>query len=278
MWEHFDESVHVIDWHRRDLEGFELDGRFLTNITAQVAGAFFSRTTAPSLYRVGGQDFNTRGHATDVIQIWCPDDCDPANPENWVVFVEDVVVKQGEPGEAARFLRNQAGAKRGLGHDYFRNLAIACDSTGAQDQPAASATGNVHAMFTQCDEFVRQGFDMRPCHRNENGKPTNPEKLAQQAILHRLMRRHDLGQDAPRYAAGEKGLPPSVRLIIRKASCPELVKGLREQQCNERGFLRKRSDTRDDRISDAVDALLYILWALFSDAEYYPSRTKVYFG
>ncbi len=28
MWEHFDERVHVIDWHRRDLEGYLLDGRY----------------------------------------------------------------------------------------------------------------------------------------------------------------------------------------------------------------------------------------------------------
>lgn len=275
MWEHFDERVHVIDWHRRDLEGYLLDGRALVNITARVVGAFFTHTTA-RLDKFGGQDFNARGHCTDVLQIWCPIDLDADNPDNWVVFVEDVVVKAGEPGEAARFLAKQAGAKRTLPHDYFANLAISCDASGAQDRTAESVTGNVHAMFTQADEFVRCGFDMRPCHRSESGKPANPEKLAQQAVLHRLMHRRDLGQDAPRYAAGEKGLPPSVRLLIRRASCPELVKGLREQQCNERGFLRKRSDTRDDRISDPVDALLYGLWAAYAEIEFHP-RAKLIF-
>lgn len=274
MWEHFDEAAHVIDWHRRDLHGYKLDGRGLINITPQVAAEFFRGTTA-DLERVGGQDFNNRGNVTAVVQVWCPEDLDASLPDNWVIFVEDIVVKAGEPSEAARFLARQAGAMRNLKHDYFAGMAISCDASGAQDRHGASTTGNVHSMFTFADEYRRVGFDMRPCHRTENDKPANPEKPAQQAVLHRLMRRNDLGQLAPRYAAGERGLPPSVRLLIRKSGCPELTIGLREQQCNELGFLRKRGDTRDDRISDAPDALLYALWALFSGVEYYP-KAKIH--
>lgn len=265
MWEHFDEEAHVVDWPRRDLVGFRIDGRALVNITPIAAASFFADTPA-RLDRYGGQDFNGRGHCTVVVQIWCPEDLDISNQENWVCFVEDVVIKAGEPSEAARFLATQAGAMRCLPHDYFKGLAISCDVSGAQDRTAESATGNVQSMFTQCDEFVRRGFDMRPYHRSAaSGKPVHVERLAKQAVLHRLMRRHDLGQSGPRYAAGEQGLPPSVRLVIRRGSCPELVKGLREQARNDHGFLRKRSDTRDDRISDPVDALLYALWPVFSD-------------
>jgi hypothetical protein len=270
LWEHFDEKVHVIEWHRRDLDGYKLDGRALVNVTEILVGSFFRDTTAPSLYRVGGQDFNGRGNVTIVWQAWCPVGLDPGDPGNLVIYVEDVVVKAGEPREAARFLRNQAGAKRGIRHDYFAGLAISCDSSGAQDRPQESATGNVHAMFTLCDEYVKAGFDMRPCHRSENGKPVNPEKLAQESVLHGLMERKDLGQLAPRYAAGDTSLPPSVRFLVNKARCPELIKSLQEQARNERGFRRKRSDTRDDRLSDPIDALLYGLWPHLADPDIYP--------
>jgi hypothetical protein len=270
LWEHFDESAHVIEWHRRDLEGYVLDGRKLENVTELVTGSFFDNTTAPSLDRVGGQDFNLRGNATAVLQFWCPVGLDPSNTDNLVVYVEDIVVKAGEPREAARFLANQAGAKRGIKHDYFRGLAIACDASGAQDRPVTSVTGNVHSMFTLADEYVKAGFDMRPCHRTDNDKPANPEKLAQEVILHGLLRRNDLGQLAPRYAAGDPTLPPSVRFLVNKHRCPELVKSLQEQARNERGFRRKRSDTRDDRLSDVIDAVLYGLWPHLSDPSINP--------
>lgn len=276
MWEHFDEDAHVIEWHRRDLVGYKLDGRELRLITEQVVSGFFDRTTAKDLTRYGGQDFNNRGHCTVILQWWCPVDLEPADHENWVLFVEDVVIKAGEPGVAAKFLRNQAGAKRYLKHDYFAGMAISCDSTGAQDRVAESATGNVHSLFTFCEEFVRAGFDMRACHRSENGKPINPEKLAQQSLLHKLMHRPDRGQLGPRYAAGEARLPPSRRLLIRKASCPELVTGLREQARTDKGFLRKRSDTRDDRISDPVDALLYGIWPVLSMPTFYSGRPTIH--
>lgn len=273
MWEHLDERVHAVIGASRNVEDYEIDGRLLRNITPMVAGAFFTRSTARTLDRVGGQDFNLRGHFTVIVQIGCPEDLDENDPTNWVVYVEDEVRKAGEPGEAARFLASQAGAYRQLANNYFAGLAIACDSTGAQDRPTESITGNVRSMFTFADEFIRHGFDMRPCHRSEAGKPVNPEKLAQQQILHKLMRRHDLGQDGPKYKSRDHGLPPSTRILINRARCPQLLKGLREQTCDERGFLRKRSDTRDDRLSDPVDALLYVLWALFADATYYPAAT-----
>ena len=269
MWEHYDEEVHVVIGHSRNVEKYKIDGRPFRNITPMVAGAFFDGNTS-ALIRVGGQDFNDRGHFTVVIQVGVPVGLDENNPDNWVIYVEDEVRKAGEPYVAARFLRSQAGHKRTLSGDYFAKMAIACDSTGAQDQPTESATGVVGTTYTLADAFVRMGFDMRPCHRSAAGKPVNPEKLAQQAILHMLMRRRDLGQDAPRYAAGDPTAPPSTRLLINKQHCPELCKGLLEQARNERGFLRKRSDTRDDRLSDPVDALLYIVWALLSEAEYYP--------
>ncbi len=271
MWEHFDESVHVVEGPSRLVDGYKVDGRRLRAITEGVAIQFF-RDTKADLRRVGGQDFNDRGHFTVIVQIGCPEGLDETNHDNWVVFVEDEVRKAGEPAEAARFLAQQAAAYRQLPRSHFAKMAIACDSTGAQDQVVESATGNVRAMFTKCNEYVRAGFDMRPCHRSERGKPINPEKLAQQQVLHKLMRRLDRGQNAPRYLAGDvDGLPPSVRILIHKARCPDLIKGLREQRRNARGFLRKRSDTRDDRISDPVDALLYILWALIGDRTHYPA-------
>jgi hypothetical protein len=276
MWEHFDEKVHVVTGPWRDVDRYKIDGRQLRNITPMVAGAFFDGHEG-KLLRVGGQDFNTRGHFTVVLQVGCPVGLDEGDPDNWVVYVEDEVKKAGEPGQAARHLAGQAGHKRQIGGSYFAKMAIACDSSGAQDQPRESGSGNVQEMFALSDAFVRCGFDMRPCHRSAKGKPVNPEKLAQQAILHMLMRRRDLGQDGPRYIDGDPTAPPSTRMIINKSRCPELRKGLLEQARNEKGFLRKRSDTRDDRLSDPVDALLYILWALYSEAEYYP-RAKVAFN
>lgn len=271
MWEHFDPEVHIVEGPSRLVEDYRVDGRRLRAITEGVAIRFFRGTKSP-LHRVGGQDFNHRGHFTVVVQIGCPEGLDETDSENWVVFAEDEVRKAGEPAEAARFLSRQAAAVRSLPKAHFARLAIACDSTGAQDRVSESATGNVRSMFTPCDEYIKAGFDMRPCHRSDKGKPINPEKLAQQGVLHKLMRRNDLGQQAPRYLAGDvEGLPPSTRLLVHKARCPELIKGLREQRRNQFGFLRKRSDTRDDRISDPVDAFLYILWALFADATFYPA-------
>ena len=276
LWEHFNEDAHTVagalhrgQQHletRRDLEGFLLDGRPLVNVTELVVRPFFEGTTATNLSRVGGQDFNGRGNVTAVFQFWCPVGLDPYNHANLVVYVEDIVVKAGEPREAARFLAKQAGAMRHLPHDYFGGMAIACDPAGAQDRVVESATGNVSSMFTQCDEYIRAGFDMRPSHRSVNGKPTHPEKLAQELVLHAIMTRNDLGQLAPRYAAGDPSLPPSVRLLINGARCPELIKSLNEQARNARGFRRKRSDTRDDRLSDVIDALEYGLWPHLTEA------------
>ncbi len=269
MWEHFDETKHVVLGPWRDVERYDIDGRQLVNITRFAARKFFDRTDA-DLERVGGQDFNFRGHFTVVIQVGCPEGLDRHDPENWVFFVEDEIRKAGEPYVAARFLATQAGAYRGLDHDYFKGLAIACDPSGAQDSPGESASGNVHTTYTLADAFIKHGFDMRPCHLTAKGKPKNPGKVDNQSLLHMLMRRRDVGQDAPRYQRREDGLPPSTRLLINKSRCPELIKGLREQTRNERGFLVKRSDTYADRISDPVDALLYIVWALLADVEFYP--------
>ena len=268
MWEHWDEDVHVVTHHSRKIEDYEIDGRKLRNITRFVAGRFFDRTSA-DLWRVAGQDFNDRGHFTVVGQVGCPEGLDESDPANWVFYVEDEVRKAGEVYQAAKFLRSQAGAMRALAPDYFAGMAISCDATGAQDRVSE---GNVTSTYTLADAYARNGFDIRPCHRSDKSKPINPEKRAQQAILHRLMMRRDLGQDAERYKAGDRTLPPSTRLLINKSRCPELIKGLREQACNEKGQLRKRSDTRDDVISDPVDALLYILWAMFSEAEQYQQR------
>lgn len=268
MWEHFDEAIHVVTHHSRKIEDYKIDGRPLRNITSLVAGGFFDRTEA-DLWRVAGQDFNDRGHFTVIIQIGCPEGLDESDPENHVVFVEDEVKKAGEVYQAAKFLRSQAGAMRALAPDYFAGMAIACDSTGAQDRVTE---GNVTSTYTQADAYARAGFDIRPCHRSDKGRPVNPEKRAQQAVAHRLMMRRDLGQDAERYKSGDPTAPPSTRLIINKSRCPDLIKGLREQACNEKGQLRKRSDTRDDIISDPVDALLYILWAMFSEAEQFQQR------
>lgn len=266
LWEHFDESAHVLkEWHRRDLEGYKLDGRKLFNVTELVTSNFFSGTASTSLWHVGGQDFNGRGNVTAVLQFWCPEGLDPTIHANLVVYVEDVVVKAGEPREAARFLANQAGAMRQIQHDYFRGLAISCDASGAQDRTATSVTGNVHSMFSPAAEYIKAGFDMRACHRTDNDKPANPEKLAQEIILHGLLRRNDLGQLAPRYAEGDPSLPPSIRFLVNGPRCPELVKSLQEQARNDRGFRRKRSDTRDDRLSDVIDAVLYGLWPHFSE-------------
>ena len=154
---------------------------------------------------------------------------------------------------------------RQIQHDYFRGLAISCDASGAQDRTATSVTGNVHSMFTPAAEYIKAGFDMRACHRTDNDKPANPEKLAQEIILHGLLRRNDLGQLAPRYAEGDPSLPPSIRFLVNGPRCPELVKSLQEQARNDRGFRRKRSDTRDDRLSDVIDAVLYGLWPHFSE-------------
>ena len=271
MWEHFSDDAHVVIGPWRDIERYRMDGRPLRNITPMAAGAFFSNTTS-SLIRIGGQDFNERGHYTIIVQVGVPEGLDEGDPENWVWYIEDEVKKAGEPWTAANHLAKVAGKMRQQSASYFANMAIACDSTGAQDQPTESATGNLATTYTQADAFVRAGFDMRPCHRSAKGRPMNPEKRAQQAILHKLMRRADLGQDAPRYHAKEAGLPPSTRLLINKSRCPELIKGLKEQARNEKGALRKRSDTHDDRISDPVDGLLYVLWAVMSDAEYYPRQ------
>ena len=267
MWPHFftepksekiNNRQHRIS-HLRDGPWRDVDGWGLVNVS-QIAGSGFWDGN-PNLDTIAGQDFNVWPMSVVVGQIACPPDLDQSDPDNWILFITDEVMKKGNIYDFADFLATKAGSYRGrkLPKDYFAGLPIACDSTGAQINPPATHN------FTQTGMTLAQvmrdhGFDCRPCHWSENDKPVNPSKVDQASLLHKLMTDR---------VVSKTGVWP--RLIVHATRCKDLIHSLTTQESDDKGRPLKEAGTASDRLSGPVDALLYLAWAMFADNDIYRS-------
>jgi len=265
MWDYFKEPLHVIMGSWRYLhETYRVDDRRLIDITEQAGAEFFDGTDSDLSKGLGGQDFNDRGHFTEIIRVAHPEGTDPRDKENWVVVFLDEVRKRGDAWTAARWL-SKCGVMRGADPQIYQNLAISCDPSGAQWRVPEANSENLHVAYAMADAFNRAGHDCRPCNISVNGNPKNPGKYEQCALMHMLQRdRSELHPDDYEDGVARPGVPPRTRFLVHGQFCPELVKSTKEQVKTDRGVPYKRSDTVSDRLSDPIDAALYIIWALFA--------------
>jgi hypothetical protein len=244
LWRNFDKKVHVVEGPSRDCSAYGL-----VNITPLAAAAFFTDTVA-NLDEYGGQDFNLRPMNLAVMQVGCPIGLDENNPNNWVLFIVDLVAKNADIVQWAEYLRDTAGGRRGRGlePDHYRGLAIAADASKGH-----ANKGPQYGEDPYMQEMVRAGFDCRPCHRSPKGNPINPTIPQRTTLLHRLM--------ADRLKLPDGGTMP--RFIVHGTYAAGVVKSLEQQTQNPDGTPYKVSNTRSDRISGPIDATGYGAWAVF---------------
>lgn len=251
LWNNFDPDEHLREGPWRDVEGWGL-----TNITPYAARKFF-RGTNSDLKIVGGMDFNIWPMSLVICQIACPPGMDQSDPNNWILFALDEVVKRGKIHEFAEFLATKAGALRRLRANEFAGMAIACDATAAQPNPPQS-----HGITAKSSHLVKElghsGFDARPCNRSESGHPINPAVLDRVTLAHKLMRDKIVCPDGKVYR----------RMMVHASRCKNLLIALEDQRCDNTGKPLKVSNTYSDRISGPTDALTYLAWAIFSPITY----------
>lgn len=261
LWRHFDEPTHLREGPWRDVSGWGL-----VNITKMAAARFFHRTES-TLDIIAGQDFNLDPHNVVIAQIAVPKGCDPADRNNWIVFVLDLVQKAGTITEFAAFLAEGAARERKLPATYFSKLAIACDPSGAHSNPHKSH--GLRGASTLANEMRRRGFDCRPCNVSEKNEATMPSQLDSISLLHKLMSDRVKAPDGVEWP----------RLVIHGTRCAELVYSLQTQLATPRGGIAKVPGTNSDVISGPTDALRYLAWAVPGlGAEYQTRKATTSFG
>lgn len=253
MWHTFDKAVHVVEGASSEISGYGC-----RNITPKVAARFFTKSSAV-LDHVGGQDFNLRPMNLADVQIGCPHGLDESNPDHWVVFVRDLIARDGDVVSWAEWLRDKAGGRHGRGRapDAFRGMAIACDASRGHANKGPQSGEDPYIR-----EMRRAGFDARACHVSQTGKPINPTIPQRTTVMHRLM--------ADRIALPGGGTMP--RLIVHGTYADELVRSLELQTATPDGQPYKVSNTRSDKISGPIDALGYVVWALIGAIDQQRSR------
>lgn len=264
MWPHFNEEPKDGITHIRNGPWRSVDGWGLVNVSPIAGAKFWRGYDWDEDDSVAGQDFNVWPMSTVVGQVACPPGLDQSNPDNWILFITDEVIKKGQIYEFAEFLATKAGSYRKLPRDYFAGLPIACDATGAQVNPP-EAHNLTQTGATLAQVMRDHGFDCRPCHwsspRNGEPKPMNPSKLDQVSLLHKLMTDR---------VESETGTWP--RLVVHATRCKRLIHSLTTQESDDKGRPLKEAGTASDRLSGPVDALLYLAWALFAKHDVYRSK------
>lgn len=249
LWRNWTDD-HVVEGVGRDVTHYY----GLANITPVVATTFFRKTTA-DLHFVGGQDFNLTPMNLAVLQVGCHPKLDANDPQNWILFVSDLIARDCDVVAWADWLRDVAGGRhgRGLAPDHYKGMAVAADASSGHANQARN-TGGVDPYI---QTMRRAGFDCRPCNLTINGHPQNPPVPSRVTLLHRLM-------------ADRVALPREVkipRLLVHGTYANELVESLRRQTATPDGRPFKVSNTKSDRISGPVDAASYGAWALLSDVD-----------
>lgn len=256
LWRNWKRDVHTVEGIERDITAYYA----LENITPIIAAGFFKRSTA-HLQFFGGQDFNLCPMNLAVLQVGCPRGLDPNNPQNWILYCNDLVARDSDIVQWSDWLRDIAGDRhgRGLPNDFYKGMAIACDASSGHANRAPSAGG----IDPYIQTMTRAGFDCRPCNLTSNGHPQNPPVPARTTMLHRLM-------------ADRVDLPNSdvkiPRLLVHGTYAAELGEALGRQTSTPDGRPYKVSNTKSDRISGPIDALAYGAWAVLSDADRPQSR------
>lgn len=253
LWHYFDSDIHLREGASRSVEEWGLK-----NITPVVARKVF-KAPKTDLKTVGGVDFNFWPMSLVLVQVGVPPGVDESDPNNWVLCVQDEVIRRvTHVSEFVQHINGEAHKSRGLQQGALKGLSLACDSTGAQWKHPKT-TGITDRNVTLVKTLKQSGFDARPCWVHpETGSPQNPAVLDRVSLCHKLMQeRIDLPNGAQ--------IP---RLIVHASRCQRLIHSLETQEADARGKPAKQPNTVSDRLSGPTDALGYIAWALFYRSSY----------
>lgn len=261
LWPEFDATIHTFTgagWHPED---YGLD-----DITDVVAGKFFDDTTAPHLKFVGGGDINLWPFSIPIGQIACPRGMDQSNPENWILLIQDAVIKRAKNIiEFSEFLATKAGAySRGQKPDFFAGMAIAVDPSSAHENWNMAQIHGINESSTLAQEMRRKGFDCRPCNTTWKGKPKNPSLIDSINLVHRLLEDRVKLPQGTTAMGGRTELP---RLMVHRHRAEDVKKSFETQERTARGTPKKHTNAHD-RTSGPTDGVRYLAWALLYDETY----------
>lgn len=241
LWRQFDATKHVVEYTRRGtIPAGYID---ITNKVGQ--DLFYGHTNSSKIKELCGMDFNLYPMSVAVTRFLCAKDADQTNPLNWVIYIEDEVLKRCNGiDDFADWFANQAGSwkGRGLRASHFAGAHIICDGTGFFRNGLPGATkANAHGFRMRDHGFVCKA----PRYKNNN--PCNPPRTERIAFFNELL----WGR----------------RILINGGRCPELIQSLKTEVDDGTGDTLKRSGTHADRISGITDAASYLAYAALYSAQ-----------
>lgn len=252
FWTTFDAERHVIRHAGRDIRLLRhpITGERLFDVTrvalntaARGPGWFVRSQRRTNDRYVLGMDVNLSPCSAEVVVV-AGDPEDPTNLEKWILLVVDEVSR--EYAELHEFASVLDGVHRG---DY-RGSTVFVDGTSMWRSSKIVAEGRGNSSGRA---LARAGFDARPpaTSRARPGKaanPRNPDVDDSFALLHRL-----LMED---------------RLFV-SSGCPRLLEAFERQQRDTTKINRPHKDpnTASDRLSNAMDGLRYLAWAILGEPQ-----------
>lgn len=258
FWRTWDAAVHGVDWARREIPRGWID------ITARVAREVFRGFSEDAkVTHIGGTDFNYDPYSTVVVRVLVREGDDERDPENWVLYVEDCLVKRSRSTEDyAEWVAREAGGwrGRGLAPDYFAGLHAIVDGSGFHDRARdRSAGARADAKHLRDAGWVVRAPAYHPPKNGRPAQPKNPPRPVRFGFVRELMYAGPSSNDGGyRRAAGDR----RPRLLVNLLRCQELIEAFEQEVDSGKGDVKKTPGTKSDRISGITDALGYVAYAL----------------
>lgn len=243
-------------WDGRDYTkgGLTFDGPWrpeahgFTNITERALGHSFRRCKAKRKDHFGGVDFNVKPMSLIDMMIVVKDGDDEDNPQNWILWVPQEVVRDGGVLKFADHLEMAAHKDLGLDDDWFESMALACDSTGAQRNNETATRHGITNLSSSLVDFLKvRDHDARPCNLSDNGNPANPDQIRCLGLVHKLMR--------------------DDRIRVHRTRCKRLIRAFESQEQTSEGKINKEPGKFTDKLSGPTDGLRYGAWMLLHKHE-----------
>jgi len=185
LWTHFNEERHLVHWGSPDVERYGY-----VDITNVIGRRLFRGMTRARTFRwIGGQDFNFNPYSLAALRFIVPKDLDHADPDNWILYVEDTIIKRAKStAEFGDWLASQAGVwhGRGMRRDAFAGMHIVCDGQGFYKNRDLRAN-----VSNDAEEMKKAGFIVRPPkYTVPNKKPANPPRDVRIGFFNDLLYRN----------------------------------------------------------------------------------------
>lgn len=245
LWAYWDPQRMTVDDHTYNCL------RDQTDVTAQAVRDWWKndnpyvrgvRTHQPKF--VAGMDCNVNPMTAVICKVFGT----PGKPDTWGIYVLDVVQKyRVETWQFGNYLKSDE-CRRGA--VSFANIPIAVDPTACSWDPTMTRVSAIKYGKNAGKTLAELGFDARPANLSKLGYACGISRHATTGLLQKLMREG--------------------RLFVNATRCTALTRAFEEQQNDGNGVAVKVSHTSSDRLSSPVDALAYVVWAIFQKEEHGP--------